>query len=419
MSEKPAARLGDPVAHTMALPGALIGLGIGLLAGAAIIATGGLGAIAIGGALAVAGGSGLAGQYIGESKMGPATGAIAMGSPNVLINMRPASATVLGLASCSMEGGIPQAQATGAETVLINMMPAGRVDEKIVCSALITAGSPNVMIGGPSVQVLPMKPEVPVWLSTGMKVMAIGGLLIATGGSIAAYGLGPTLAYTALGFGGGHLGALGGRALGEHLGLGETWTRTFEVLGGFAGGAAAVRGGQWFNRNYQVRVDPNRLGMNGGNLRITPRPGANFQKPTTGAWRNAPNTRKWLDRGGTIHQNRDGSVTYTNRQGQAVTYDNRGYPDFSPHRVDSTTLPGGFQSRSADFRAANNQTGRGQYGDRSPPGQTWHHHEDGVTMELLPRALHRQFTHAGGISNTHGTLANGGASGGGGSGGGP
>lgn len=193
-----------------------------------------------------------------------------------------------------------------------------------------------------------------------------------------------------------------GRAGMAALGFGETGQRFGEVLGGIAGGAGAVRGGQWFNRNYKVSVDPSRLGMNGGNIRVTPRVTSSFQKPTTGSWKNAPNPDKWVRKGGSIHQHRDGSVTYVNKAGHKVKYSATGEPNFKPHAVDQTVLPGGFKGRAADFRAANNATGRPQYGGRSPPKQTWHHHEDGKTMQLLPRKLHREFTHSGGISRLFG-----------------
>lgn len=279
MSQLPAARVGDPIAHTMALPGAIMGLLAGAAIGAFIIATGGLGAIAVGAALATAGGMGLAGQYIGASMMGPPTGAITVGSPNVLVNARPASRATLSLASCAKEYGVPQPEATGSESVLINLMPAGRKTEKVVCSAEIIDGSQNVLIGGPSVQTLPMNPEVPVWLSTTMQVMAIGGAIIATGGVAATYGVGMAIGGAAGGFFGGKYGAIGARHLAESMGYGETGQRIAEVLGGIGGGAvggglggmggraagnrvfsnprtatqAQLRGGSQFRRQFEAR----------------------------------------------------------------------------------------------------------------------------------------------------------------------
>lgn len=236
MTQQPAARVGDPVAHTMAMPGALTGLLVGAAIGVAIVATGGLGAIAIGAAVATTGGLGMAGQYIGESVMGPPTGAIVVGSPDVHINDRPAARATLSLASCSKEYGVPQPEATGAASVYINGMPAGRKSEKIMCSAKIIEGSLDVLIGGPSVQTMAMNPEVPVWLSTTMQVMAIGGTIIATGGVAITYGVGAAVGGLAGGMIGGHYGGQLGGHLATSMGYGETGKRVGEVLGGIGGG---------------------------------------------------------------------------------------------------------------------------------------------------------------------------------------
>jgi uncharacterized Zn-binding protein involved in type VI secretion len=264
---EPAARVGDKVAHSLALPGALTGLLIGAAIGVAIVATGGLGAIAIGAALATTGGLGLAGQYIGSSIEGPATGAIITGAPTILINYRPAARATLSTASC-IEGP-PQQEATGAATVLFEMMPAGRKTEMLTCSAKIIEGSPDVIIGGPSVQTLPMEPEVPEWLTTTMQVMAIGGMVIATGGVALTYGVGAALGGLALGFAGSHFGAIGGRWAAQQLGFGETGQRVGEVLGGLVGGmlggAAGFRGGRAFmNRAIPNPTTPAQGFLRGG-----------------------------------------------------------------------------------------------------------------------------------------------------------
>jgi len=273
MTLQPAARLGDPVAHTMAMPGALTGLLVGAAVGIAIVATGGLGAIAIGAALATTGGLGMAGQYIGESVMGPPTGAIITGSPNVLINGRPAARATLSLASCAKEYGVPQPEATGAATVFINGMPAGRKTEKIMCSAIIIDGSPDVLIGGPSAQTMPLNPEVPAWLSTTMQIMAIGGTIIATGGVAATYGVGVAVGGLAGGMIGGHYGGQLGGHIATSMGYGETVKRVGEVLGGIGGGAVGggigARGGRAFDNHYQIRSEG--IGSNLGNVKIVKR----------------------------------------------------------------------------------------------------------------------------------------------------
>ena len=273
MSGEPATRVTDQFAHSSALSGVLVGLAIGIAAGAFIVATGGLGAIAVGAAIGVAGGAGLAGQAIGSTIMGPPTGAITTGSPNVMTNNLPQAATVIGIGPCAKESGVPQAVATGAETVLINNMPAARKGEKMTCSAAIISGSPNVLIGGASVQVLPMEPEVPAALSNTLLAMTIGGTLIATGGIAAAYGVGAAAGSLAGGLLGGHFGGMGGQMLAESMGFGATGQAIGGVLGGFAGGmlggGAGFRGGRAFDSRYAVTSEG--LGSNFGNIRITPR----------------------------------------------------------------------------------------------------------------------------------------------------
>ncbi|MHB0879522.1 HNH endonuclease [Paenibacillus sp. SEL1] len=33
--------------------------------------------------------------------------------------------------------------------------------------------------------------------------------------------------------------------------------------------------------------------------------------------------------------------------------------------------------------------------DKAPEGYIWHHHEDGTTMILVEKDIHREFTHSG------------------------
>ncbi|HEX8558040.1 MAG TPA: HNH endonuclease [Pyrinomonadaceae bacterium] len=85
--------------------------------------------------------------------------------------------------------------------------------------------------------------------------------------------------------------------------------------------------------------------------------------------------------------------------GRPVTYRN-GYPDFSPHARQTVRIemsPTG--NRAADFRAADAEVRR-QLNDpnwRKPDNMTWHHHEDGTTMQLVPRDIHQPAQHTGGV----------------------
>ncbi|TXH40787.1 MAG: hypothetical protein E6Q92_07505, partial [Burkholderiaceae bacterium] len=116
-----AARVGDPVGHTMAMPGLIAGLAVGLALAAVTVATCGAGAVIVGAALAGgAAGGALTGMHIGEAAMGPPTGNLITGSPNVFINGAPAAITVVSVAPCLKEYGAPMPVAQGAATILIN-----------------------------------------------------------------------------------------------------------------------------------------------------------------------------------------------------------------------------------------------------------------------------------------------------------
>lgn len=78
--------------------------------------------------------------------------------------------------------------------------------------------------------------------------------------------------------------------------------------------------------------------------------------------------------------------------GKPITFKD-GYPDFSPyatHRVEIEMTGNNY----ADFKAANKAAGL----DETPPGMTWHHNQDGVTMELVPSKLNNNVPHDGGAS---------------------
>ncbi len=285
MSYQPAARVGDPIAHTDAMSGLMKGLVIGLAAGVLIgatIATGG-GALVVmagvGTAMGLTSAGALGGMYIGEASTGPACGAFTIGSPNVLINGRPATFTGGAFANCSKESGGAIPLASGASTVVINTGFAGRVGETLGCSAKsISQASPNVFIGGESAQdpSVTVSPEVPLWAVRSLEVLGVAGALLALPAAIASVGVAATIGGGVLGYAGAKGGAAGGRALGHALGLSESATRALEVgggmLGGAVGGAAGTKGTQAFNARYQIKVDPNALGMNGGNIQIVPRP---------------------------------------------------------------------------------------------------------------------------------------------------
>ena len=109
--------------------------------------------------------------------------------------------------------------------------------------------------------------------------------------------------------------------------------------------------------------------------------------------KNSPAVNRWLENGGTITIE-NGTWKYTNSQGVSVLYKN-GYPDFlgSGLVVQEVDI-GGFRNRSADFRLADKMAPNGPIS----PDSTWHHHEDGRTLQEVDKSIHRNFTHRGGIS---------------------
>ena len=95
-----------------------------------------------------------------------------------------------------------------------------------------------------------------------------------------------------------------------------------------------------------------------------------------------------------------------------ITYRN-GFPDLSPHATQRVDIPM-RGNHSTDFTQAD-QAVRDQLGDpnwRRPEGYTWHHNQNGTTMELVPQSIHSTSkggyaTHTGGASLYSGSHAEG------------
>lgn len=77
-----------------------------------------------------------------------------------------------------------------------------------------------------------------------------------------------------------------------------------------------------------------------------------------------------------------------------VPYDKLGFPVFDGLKVNI----GKFSSRRVDEILANRAKGFG----RTPDGFTWHHYQDGRTMQLVESAAHRGTPHTGGFSISQG-----------------
>jgi A nuclease of the HNH/ENDO VII superfamily with conserved WHH len=97
--------------------------------------------------------------------------------------------------------------------------------------------------------------------------------------------------------------------------------------------------------------------------------------------------------------------------GKPVKFEN-GNPDFSDYvmqakSADGKSVPASVEikldrngAREVDFDAARaamaEKLGTKEFSE--PKGWTWHHKEDGTTMELVPSALHNNVPHSGGVS---------------------
>ena len=80
-----------------------------------------------------------------------------------------------------------------------------------------------------------------------------------------------------------------------------------------------------------------------------------------------------------------------------VRFNKFGYPDFSQYTrqtITSTKLNGSI----ADMGTANNIMRQRIPKWKQPPGFTWHHHQDGKTMQLVPTELQELVRHSGGAS---------------------
>jgi HNH/ENDO VII superfamily nuclease len=76
-----------------------------------------------------------------------------------------------------------------------------------------------------------------------------------------------------------------------------------------------------------------------------------------------------------------------------VQFDSDGFPDFSSYAKAEARV-GQSGNRVADVAAANAAAGYRS----TPAGFTWHHHQDGITMQLVPTTIHRATGHTGGAA---------------------
>lgn len=78
-----------------------------------------------------------------------------------------------------------------------------------------------------------------------------------------------------------------------------------------------------------------------------------------------------------------------------MPFDKDGYPDFSKYAKVSVEIKQTGNNR-IDFKNANAAAGY----STTPKGFTWHHHQNGKTMQLVPSDIHSTTGHTGGKALT-------------------
>lgn len=109
----------------------------------------------------------------------------------------------------------------------------------------------------------------------------------------------------------------------------------------------------------------------------------------------SPSPTKWINRNGKISIDSDGNWIYTNDDGISVRYV-QGFPDFKEAGLVIRQVDvGQFRGYYADFTLAEQMIANDPI---IGVVYTWHHMQDGHTLQAVNRAVHRQFTHRGGMS---------------------
>ncbi|WP_232379957.1 HNH endonuclease [Polyangium fumosum] len=111
-------------------------------------------------------------------------------------------------------------------------------------------------------------------------------------------------------------------------------------------------------------------------------------KPVTG-----PNGAAGQARTATI---RNGHLAGKKHPETGVPFDAEGYPDFKAAGVVKKEVKiAQTGKRPKDEKLANDAAGI----DVTPKDHTWHHHQDGKTMQLVPTDIHKATGHTGGVAN--------------------
>jgi RHS repeat-associated protein len=90
-----------------------------------------------------------------------------------------------------------------------------------------------------------------------------------------------------------------------------------------------------------------------------------------------------------------------NKYPKGVQFDEQGFPNFSAYSKSSVQISV-TGKHNIDFQRANQAAGY----SKTPDGYTWHHHQDGKTMQLVPKDLHKEVRHTGGAATKRGKERN-------------
>ena len=109
----------------------------------------------------------------------------------------------------------------------------------------------------------------------------------------------------------------------------------------------------------------------------------------------APNPFKWLNNNKKIRIDKNNTWVYINNKGQSVRYP-YGYPDFkNAGLIKQEVNIGEFKDYATDFKRADLLAPKGP---RDAVNNTWHHLQDGHTLQEVDKFIHKEFTHCGGMA---------------------
>jgi RHS repeat-associated protein len=197
--------------------------------------------------------------------------------------------------------------------------------------------------------------------------------------------------------GGGAVMGLVARAPGAFASVSELVTGTLEGLAGLPGGtlAPAYAGAGAVAAGAAARAEPG-VGAELRSLasRLHPLTQALVDAAQRGV---AQALRRPAARAPLVHAMRNAHLAGKVHPVTKVPFDAHGFPDFKAaglvQKEVQITYTG---TRGGDFAAANQAAGL----PSTPKGMTWHHHQDGTTMQLIPRDIHADTGHTGGFSGS-------------------